>query len=101
MADLTHLIKLHKVENDPEGQKRLAEAVAADELSLAKNRAALATQRAADGHVSAVCPKCGAESVFEAKNKGAKCGAMTGVQSMKTKDGEHNVPAPCGTPLVA
>jgi len=100
MADLAQLIKLHKVENDPAKQGLLIKLIAEDEKSQAENRKALLVQRAADGHVSAVCPKCGAESVFDAKNKAAKCGAMTGTQQAKDADGnKHNIPAPCGTAL--
>lgn len=100
MHDLARLIKLHKVENDPAKQGMLVKLIAQDEKSQEENRKALLTQRAADGHASAVCPKCGAESVFDAANKAPRCGAMTGVSAVKTKDGaEHNIPAPCGAAL--
>ncbi len=102
MADLAHLIKLHKVENNPAAQGMLIKLIAEDEKSQAANRAALIAQRAADGHASAICSKCGAESVFDAKNKAAKCGAMTGSKEVKAEDGsKHNIPTPCGTALVA
>lgn len=102
MADLAQLIKLHKVENDPAKQGMLIKLIAEDEKSQAENRKALVAQRSADGHVSAICPKCGVESVFDAKNKSAKCGAMTGVREVKDADGnKHNVPAACGTALAA
>jgi len=102
MADLAHLIKIHKVENDPARQGMLVKLIAEDEKAQADNRKALLAQRAADGHASAICPKCGAESVFDASNKAPKCGAMTGITAVKVKDGsEHNIPSPCGTPLKA
>lgn len=48
-----------------------------DKASQEKNAQALAEQRAKDGHVAVKCPKCGAESVLDAKRPAkpaAKCG---------------------------
>lgn len=65
---------------------------AEDAKSQAENRGKLLAQREKDGQVTLKCPKCGAESVADAKAKSPKCGAMSGA----VKDG---IQAPCGTAL--
>ncbi len=100
--DIANLIKMHKAEGNPAKQGLLIRLKAEDDKSQAANRAALLAQRAADGLASAVCPKCGAESVFDAANKAPKCGAMVGSTEVKGEGGtKHTIPAPCGTLLKA
>ena len=89
-------IKLHKAENDPNKAALIHELFVKNKAAQEGQKAALAAQRAADGQKALTCPKCGAESVVDAKRPekpAAKCGAMKGPVS---KDG---VQAPCGTPL--
>ena len=63
----TELIKLHKAENDPAKQAILHKLLVQDKAAQEGQQKALAEQRQADGQVALKCPKCGGESVLDAK----------------------------------
>lgn len=98
--DANDFVKLHKAEGNSAEVMAINKLVEADKKSVSENAAALRLHRSEAGQVALKCPKCGTESVVDAKNKSAKCGAQAGVQTAKCEDGsKHNIPAPCGAAL--
>jgi hypothetical protein len=94
--ELIDFIKLHRAQDNAAETAAIQKLYHEDKMSQEANAGALKAHRAEVGQVAVKCPKCGVESVLDAKRPAkaptAKCGAMNG----PVKDG---IQAACGADL--